>query len=360
MNLNPNIEQARKNHIAWWNRKGMVLNLRSPKRNAHPKDVLGVPTDPAARWTDIRVRCEGAEYDLAKTAFFADSLPILGAAFGPGSLGEMLGARPVYESYTVWYEPCIADPDACEPIRFNPHNNPSFDLHARFADEAVRRSNGRYMVAMSDLIENLDTLAALRGSETLLLDLIERPRWVHQRQEEILQAFFEVFELFYQKTRDDQGGNAFIFDIWGPGRTCKVQCDFSCMISPSMFNEFALPYFRTQCDRLDYSLYHLDGETALQHLDALLTIESLDAIEWTPMGTFWSAGEPGPSGGDPKWYDLYRRIKAAGKGVQAVGMKPEEVVPLIEAVGPEGMYIVTQAPDEDAAEKLVSQIQQFR
>ena len=45
------------------------------------------------------------------------------------------------------------------------------------------------------------------------------------------------------------------------------------------------------------------------------------------------------TGGHPQWYDLYRRIKAGGKSVQAVGVKPEEVVPLLDAVGPEGMYI---------------------
>ena len=359
MNLNPNIEQARKNHIAWWNRKGLVLNLKAPKRDAHPKDVLGIPKDCKGRWTDIRVRCEGAEYGMAKTAYFADALPLLQTTFGPGSLAEMLGAKPVYEPDTVWYESCIADPDTCGPIRFDPKNNASLDLHVRFADEAMRRSGGRYMVAMSDLIENLDTLASLRGSEQLLLDLIERPQWVHQRQEEILQAFFEVFELFYQKTKDELGGSAFIFDLWGPGRTCKVQCDFSCMISASMFREFVSPYLSRQCDWLDYSMHHLDGETALQHLDALLAIEPLDAIEWTPIG---AAGQSTVShtGGHPQWYDLYRRIKAGGKSVQAVGVKPEEVVPLLDAVGPEGMYIATWAPDEDAAQKLVEQVQQFR
>lgn len=359
MNLNPNIEQAKKNHLAWWNRKGLVLNLTSPKRNPTVKELTNVPKDRVRLWTDVVLRCDGAEYDMGKTAYFADALPMLQTTFGPGSLAEMLGAKPVYEPSTVWYEPCIAAPDACKPIRFDPRNNASLDLHMRFVDEAMRRSGGRYMVAMSDLIENLDTLASLRGSEPLLLDLVERPQWVHQRQEEILQAFIEVFDLFYRKTKDEQGGNAFIFDTWGPGRTCKVQCDFSCMISAPMFREFVVPYLARQCDWLDYSMHHFDGETALQHLDALLSIESLDAIEWTPMGAY-GGSDVSHTGGHPQWYDLYRRIKAGGKSVQAVGVKPEEVVPLIEAVGPEGLYVWTKAPDEDAAQKLVEQVQQFR
>jgi hypothetical protein len=307
----------------------------------------------------VALRVSGAEYDMAGTAYFADSLPMYQAIFGPGSLAEMLGARPIYEPDTVWYEPCIADPDTYGPIRFNPVNNASLDLHVRAVQEALRRSQGRYMVAMADLIENLDTLASLRGSEPLLLDLVERPAWVHRRQQEILQAFFQVFDLFYNMTRDEQGGNAFIFALWGPGKTCKVQCDFSCMISSPMFRKFVVPYLTAQCDWLDYSMYHLDGETALQHLDALLAIESLDAIEWTPMGAY-GGSDVSHTGGHRQWYDLYRRIKTAGKGVQAVGVKCEEVVPLIEAVGPEGLYIWCNAPDEATAQKIVQQVRQYR
>ena len=118
------------------------------------------------------------------------------------------------------------------------------------------------------------------------------------------------------------------------------------MISPEMFREFVVPALTEQCAWLDYSLYHLDGTTALHHLDSLLKIEPLDAIEWTPQ-----AGLPG--GGSPQWYDIYRRIKAAGKSVQAIRVDPEEVAPLIDAVGGEGLYIETRCPTEAAARQLV-------
>lgn len=359
MNLNPNIEQARKNHIAFWNHTGFALNLTAPKARANPKTVANVPADVKEKWTDLRVRCEGAEYDMAKKTYYADALPTLQTAFGPGSLAEILGAKPVYEPTTIWYEPCILDPETYGAIRFEPKGNPQLDLHMQFVREAMARSNGRYLVTMCDLIENLDTLASMRGSEPLLLDLVERPAWVHAKQQEILVAFKQVFDLFFGLLRDEHGGNAFIFDIWGPGKTCKIQCDFSCMISPAMFKEFAVPYFVDQCNWLDYSMYHLDGETALQHLDLLLSIESLDAIEWTSMGA-WGGNDASPTGGHPHWYDLYRRIKAAGKSVQAVGVKHHEIIPLLDAVGPEGMYIYSNAPDEATAEKIVQQVQQYR
>jgi hypothetical protein len=359
MHLNPNIDQARKNHTAWWNRKGMVLNLCAPKANPPVTEIPPTPSDARSRWTDLSYRVRSAQHDMANMAFYADAPVVFNTTFGPGTLAEILGAKPVYEPTTVWYETCISDPDTYGSIRFNPQNNASLDLHMRFIDEAIRRSGGQFTVAMGDIIENLDTLASMRGSQELLMDLVERPDWVHARQREILQAFKEVFELFYIRTRDELNGNAFVFDIWGPGRTCKVQCDFCCMISPAMFGEFVVPYLTQQCDWLDYSMYHLDGETALHHVDALLAIESLDAIQWTPLGASGQS-DISPTGGHPLWFDLYKRIKAGGKAVQASWVKAHEIVPLIDAVGPEGLYISAMAPDEATAEKIVQQVEQYR
>lgn len=53
-------------------------------------------------------------------------------------------------------------------------------------------------------------------------------------------------------------------------------------------------------------MYHLDSVGAMHHLPALLEIEELNAIQWTP-----GVGEP--QGGSPKWYDLYKKILAGGK-----------------------------------------------
>ena len=45
-------------------------------------------------------------------------------------------------------------------------------------------------------------------------------------------------------------------------------------------------------------------------------------------------------GGDPRWYDVYRRILAAGKSVQAIGVTVPQLKPLLDAVGPKGMYVM--------------------
>jgi 5-methyltetrahydrofolate--homocysteine methyltransferase len=214
-------------------------------------------------------------------------------------------------------------------------------------EHAIAKSSGRWLVGCWDLIENLDTLAQLRGPQEMLIDLLEHPEWVEASMWQINQAYFECYDSIEPLIRDPWGGTTFnAFQLWGLGRTIKVQCDFSCMVSPQMFGRFVVPALAAQCAWADNALYHLDGTQAVQHLDALLAIDSLDGIEWTPQAGI-------PRGGDPMWYDLYRRIKAAGKIVQAIEVEHDQVLPLIDAVGPEGLYIQATAPDERRAREVL-------
>lgn len=353
----PDWPQAREQWARFWRREGLAIAIHP--RRGRPIEPLAPPPAPTSleqRWLDPAYRATRTEYEMATHASLAEGLPIFDTNIGPGSLGLLLGAEGRLDEGTVWYYPCIADPDSHGPLRFVAEGNVWFARHMALIETGLARAAGRYLVGIPDLIEGLDTLAALRGDMQLLYDLKERPGWVKERLAEINVAYFQVFDLMYDRVRTVEGGNVFTaFRIWGPGKTAKLQCDFSANISPTMFREFVSPYLAEQCAWLDYSLYHLDGTNALQHLDLLLEIPDLDAIEWTPQ-----AGRPG--GGSPEWYDLYRRIRKGGKGVQAVGVAPDEVIPLLDAVGPAGMCILPGGPpcDEAAAERLLKALEPYR
>ena len=230
-------------------------------------------------------------------------------------------------------------------MRFDPSNE-WWKITEETIRESRRAAGGNYLVGCPDLIENLDILASLRDSQTLLMDMLERPEWVEQKVREINAAWFEAYGRIYELIKDEEAGSAFgAFRLWGPGKTAKVQCDASSMISPKMFDRFVLPSLAEQCRWLDHSMFHLDGHQCLCHLDSLLAIEALDAIEWTT--------DPGvPRGGDPRWYSLYRRILAAGKSVQAVNIRPEEVIPLLDAVGAKGVYLLVDPGEKDPVQTL--------
>ena len=348
--------EAKKNLIKWWNREGMALSIVAERTS--PRLIMSKPSKPINLeqcWIDPIYRCNASEYYMVTHEYLAEAFPYFDTQIGPGSLGVILGVKPIYDVETVWYKSCIDDPERFTGISLTTEGNSQLLAHIALIDEGLKRSNKRYLVGIPDLIENIDTLAAMRGNSQLLYDLLERPGWVHERLAEINQAYFTVFNMMFEKVQDEDGGNAFAaFNIWGPGKTAKLQCDFSAMISPHMFQEFVVPYLSAQCKWLDYSLYHLDGTTALHHLDKLLEVENLNAIEWTPQ-----AGRPG--GGSQEWYNLYKRIKRGGKGIQAIGVKADELIPLIDAIGPEGLFILLDEPAMglSEAEELVKKVEPY-
>lgn len=351
----PDWEATQQAFIRWWAGQGMMLWLEAElPEPRYPADEPPIPSNPEAFWNDLDYRIARHAAHLARTAFLGESFPYFDTVFGPGSLGILLGSEPGFAMDTVWYNPCIPDPDSYGPIRFNPNNNRWLDVHQNLIAAGLKQAQGQYPVCLPDLIENLDVLAALRGDTPLLFDLVERPAWVSNRLAEINESYFQVFDRFYAQIKF-AGGNVFTaFNLWGPGKTAKVQCDISASISPRMFRRFVVPHLETQCRWLDFAMYHLDGTTCLQHLDALLEIDALKAIEYTPQ-----AGRP--QGGSPEWYGLYRRIRSANKSVQAVGLEPDTILPLVDAVGPQGLFIIpARAFSLPEAENLLKQLEPYR
>ena len=59
---------------------------------------------------------------------------------------------------------------------------------------------------------------------------------------------------------------------------------------------------------MDHVLYHLDGPQAIKHMDALMEIDGIDALQWT-------SGDAGPDGTLPDWDVIYDKAIAAGKSI---------------------------------------------
>ena len=346
-------ERAKGHHLAWWQQEGFVISAGWAPKPGQPWEQARDPGPPASlaqRYTDVTWRAQNAHHSIAHRCLTGDLVPLVSTDIGPGSLATFLGSEPELAEDTVWYQPCIEDPENHPPLVFDAENR-WWRIHEAVIRAGVERSQGRYYVGCPDLIENLDTLASLRGTQEVLMDLIERPEWVQRRLGEINQAFFAAYQRIYELIAHPDGSAAWgAFGLWAPGKMAKVQCDISAMLSPRMFSRFVAPWLAEQCQWLDYSVFHLDGADCIPHLDHLLAIESLDAIEWTP--------NPGvPRGDDPHWFPMYRRILDAGKSVQMVSVSQHQVVPMLDALGPKGLYLmlddVTSADELYALERAV-------
>ncbi len=349
-------EKARERHEAWW--RGEVIDRVLLQVFARRNDVAGdpppQPRGPEQQWLDAEHRLRWFEWSLSHTYYAGDAFPYFDAQLGPGTLSTFLGAVPEFKPNTVWYHRCIEDiPHAVPPV-FD-EGNAYWKAVQDISRRGMETLKGRALVAFPDLIENLDTISSMFGNRELLLALVDYPEKVHEFQQAILPLYLEYHNRIYNIIKDEYGGSAFCaFNIYGKGRIAKLQCDFSAMISPRMFEEFVVPYMEPQCQALDHTVYHWDGICALQHEGPLLnSLPSLQAIQWTP-----GAGQP--SVGDPVWYPLHHRARAAGKSLLMLGVAPQHVQPMVEEFGPEGLNIITWVNSPEEADDMVRRSYEWR
>jgi len=353
----PNWEEARQHFVDWWDHTGLVVTVGThPLAVARERGDVPPPASLRESYEDGVSRARRNHVALAGHAFPGDSLPISSVDIGPGSLALFLGSQPGFTQETVWFEPTlreVEEPEALPPLTFDPDNH-WWKVTETTCRAAAEMAAGNYLVGFPDLIENIDILSALREPQMLMMDMIERPEWVERKVEEINGVFFEAYQRLYDVIKLPDGSSCFgAFNLWGPGKTAKVQCDACAMFSPAMFKRFVLPALSEQCEWLDHSMYHLDGTQCLDKLDHLLSIEALDAIEWTPQ-----SGIEG--GGSPRWFDIYRRILAAGKSVQVVGTHMHELKPLLDAIGPKGVYVMMWPQTMQEAETIMQLVAEYR
>ena len=346
-----NWAESRQHFVDWWERKGLVVSGACLPAATPHAEAVAPPSLPPTPGEEHRLFYESVEWRaqhdfarLAKLDFGLDNLPVAGTYIGAGSFALSLGSEPRFAPDTIWFEPAwknFQDVRDIPPVRFNPDAY-WWKIHEAQIRAHNRLAKGAYLAEIPDLVEHLDILSALRDPQTLMMDMIENPEWVEAAVMDINRAWFDGFSRLYNLAKGPDGGNIWCaFGIWGPGKTAKVQCDACAMFSPKMFDRFVAPALTEQCEWLDYSMYHLDGTHCVCHLDTLLKIGALDAIQWTAQ-----------SGIEPvwheRWHPMYRRILDAGKSVQILGVPVDKMDFVLNAVGSRGVYIGTHC--HDAAE----------
>ena len=228
--------------------------------------------------------------------------------FVKGSVASYLGSEIGFKEDTVWFNKCLDSWDGVPKLEFDPENK-WFKKHIQLAKDCKELAGDDFVVDMPDLMENIDVLASLRGAQDILFDLLDEPDMIGERIQEVTDCYYEYYDRFYDIIKDEEGGNAYtVFQIWGPGRTVKLQCDFSAMMSPEDFRKYIQPSLREQSEKVDHVLYHLDGPAAIKHMDALMEIDGIDALQWT-------SGDAGPDGPLPDWDVIYDKAIAAGKSI---------------------------------------------
>jgi hypothetical protein len=267
------------------------------------------PRDEAARWTDVEHLIAAAHDALDRTYYAGDALPIHHPWLGPDQVAAWLGAEMSLDpgQNTSWVKPLLADWSDYSTFSINPDNY-WWKLYLELLQASVREGAGKWITAYPDLHTGIDGLSAIRGTEDLLIDLVEVPEQVKQAMRDMTRIFNDLVDQVSEIILPAGQGTSNSTMGWSEKRfLCIGQNDFTCMISPQMFEEFCLQDTVATCNHVDYAMYHLDGPDAVRHLPQILEIKNLDCVQW-----IHGAGQPPASA----WLDLLKTIQAAGKSVQ--------------------------------------------
>ena len=348
-----NLEETKRHYIDWWNRKGVVVNMWEHFQNGvTPHADIPRPEPPInldQQWFDPQWRARYLDWYVAHSSLKADILPVANTQLGPGSLAAILGGVFEGGEDTIWIHPA---PDFDDDIPFD-KEHPNFLLHKQLLRACKERAKGNYYVGMPDLMEGLDVLAALKGTSQVLMDTVMRPEMVERQMQRINDIYFQVFDELYDIIREGDEMAFCYFSAWAPGKMSKLQSDISTMVSEDDYRRFVQPFIREQCEKIDYTLYHLDGVGAIRHLPAILEIKELDAIQWTP-----GVGEP--QGGNAKWYGLYRQILEGGKSLMCCWVQLDELPSLLDHIGTEGVHLEMDFHNEQEVEQALEIVEKAK
>jgi hypothetical protein len=262
--------------------------------------------------------------------FLGESIPFFCLHFGADTMAGYLGGELKLAGDRgdsgSWAVPFIEDLDKTE-IRF--HKDGYWWRRTMEFGRALRqRCDGKMLIAGPPLAANLDVLAAMRGSQNLLMDLVLRPDAVKRALDSVCRAHTEIMHALAELLDWDSLGSMNNEGAYVAGRQSRPQCDFSCMISEDMFREFAIPCLREEGNDADAFVYHLDGPGAIRHVPALCELEALDLVCYVP-------GQPGQPGLEAQ-KSLYPKVDRLGKGQMFLfdankqtitfGWKPDDIV----------------------------------
>ncbi|MCF7740278.1 MAG: hypothetical protein K9N00_00650 [Candidatus Marinimicrobia bacterium] len=227
------------------------------------------------------------------------------------------------------------------------NNEKWWQLTKNLTDKIGSFGLGKFFTTITDLNGSLNNLASLRGNQSLLTDLIVNPKKVKHACEKIVDTWLDCYEIICKITTQYQPGSITWMGIWFPGRGSDLQSDFSAMISPDIFQQYVIPDIKRQTEKLDQTLYHLDGPRQLGHAKHLLQIDELDGIQWVP-----GAGEQGV--GSEKWFDLYENIQSHGKKLILHWMDKKKIKNVLKKLSHKDLLISTMVDSQDETDQIIN------
>lgn len=283
---------------------------------------------------------------IENTYYAGEAFPVIFQNFGTSGHCNYIGAKPVYGNDTIWFDKGYSRLDEIT----GEISTPAYKRHIKLTEYLSNNADDKYFIGMPDNTGTIDAIAHVFGSAELLLEMYENPVEVIKVINNVNRIWRKTSEKFYKiaESVNKGGAHAWMY-LLAPGRLQHMQCDLSVMISPVMYERFVIPELEYQMKWIDFPVYHFDGIEQERHLNHLLSLKKLMAIQWTEV-----AGQASPT----KYIPVLKRMQQAGKRLIIMCSK-NDIVTLLENLSSKGLYLNLSADSPDEADEIVRLVEKY-
>ena len=263
--------------------------------------------------------------------------PVFWPNLGPEVYTAFHGSELEYMEVTSYSVPLIKSPEDIKLIRFDKHNQYFMKIE-ELTRLALEKCKGRFMVGYTDLHPGMDCVAAWIDPQELCIELLIDPDRVKQLIGLSTRHFQEVFDYFDDLLKAHNQLSVTWMGIPSFGKMHIPSSDFSAMISTELYLEFIHPITIEEVKPMTHNVYHVDGKGVARHIDHILDIKEINAIQWVQ-----GMGDDTPI---MQWIPFIKKIQAAGKSL-LLDIQLNELEDFISAVNPEGIMLCIAADEKD-------------
>jgi len=351
-----NFAAASARYEAWWHGRRVD---RPPvslwvERRIPVKVPVATPATLRERWLDAEFQVEQAFAGLSADPCLGDTVPSFLPNVGPDLVSTLFGAELIFGESTSWCQPTIHETAGWERFIATPPNfdNPYWQAIEQMITLAAKRFGGRYYIAAPDLHGSFDILAGLRGPDQLCLDLLDAPDLVRRASLHASCVYVEAYRRCYQRLSALGQPSTTWCSYLHTGPAYVPSCDFLCLVSSQIAEDLIRPTLEIEIAPLERTIFHLDGPQALHHLDLVLRLPRLSALQWV-----YGAGH----GNASQWLDVYRRTLRAGKSVQVLAEDAADALNVLRELGPDGLWLTICTPfaNVECANEFIDSVHQL-
>jgi len=350
----PHFDEAMERVEAWF--AGEIIDRAPVKFSLHNVEFSQAPVS-GKKWDSLRDCWFDAEYQVDNYIksiegkhFIAETFPVFYPNLGPNVYASFYGGELRFGEVTSWFTHFLEDLSDAKVLRLN-KQCVYYKKIIELTECALSRCAGKYIVGYTDLHPGVDCVVDWRSPERMCEDLYEDPEGVKAAIGVATADFQSVYDYYDAILKAHRQLSVTWMGIPSFGKMHIPSCDFSALISTEMFINICMPVTRNEVKQMTHNIWHLDGPGCIRHLDEIMSIPEIQAIQWVQ----------GVGDNEPilQWAPLIKRIQDAGKSV-VVNLHGHELRGFMDAVSPRGIFLCVGAQTEEEQLTMLKDIEKWR